>query len=49
MTTYKVIPECRSDGKMPIISPFVISKDQYDQIQKIVHETQSRKNGGKYR
>ena len=25
MTTYKVIPECRSDGKMPIISPFVIT------------------------
>ena len=25
MTTYKVIPECRSDGKMPIISGEITS------------------------
>jgi len=49
MTTYKVILECRSEEKAPVITPFNIGKDQYNQIMKIIHETSNHKEGGKYR
>ena len=48
-TTYKVILECKQEDKMPIITPFNIGKDQYNQIMKIIHETSNHKEGGKYR
>lgn len=48
MITYKVILECKQDGENPRISPFNISKEQYNLIQVIVHQNQ-KKNGGNYR
>lgn len=48
MTGYKVILECKQDGKTPIITPYNIGKEQYNQIMKIIHETSNHKEGGKY-
>lgn len=49
MTYYKVILECKQDKNSPVITPFNIGKDQYNQIMKIIHETSNHKEGGKYR
>jgi len=48
MRTHKVTLECREDGKMPIITPYNISKVQYDQIMKIVHDTNEKAHKRSY-
>jgi hypothetical protein len=47
-TNYKVILECRQEDKMPIITPYPISKGQYDQIMKIVHDNNEKAHKKSY-
>ena len=47
-TNYKVILECKQEGKMPIITPFNLSKAQYHEIMKIVHAANNRKKDYPY-
>jgi hypothetical protein len=35
---YRVILERREPGKIPVISPYSVSKAKYDECQKIVHK-----------
>ena len=46
-TQYEVILKCKQEKKMPVISPYMISKNQFDRIQEIVHEN-DRKSNEKY-
>ena len=48
MTKYKVTLECKQDGKMPIITPAAISKEQHERILAIIQETHPRREGNGY-
>ena len=48
-TVYTAILKCEQKGRLPIISPYMISKNQYDRIQEIVHENSPKKGWGDIR
>jgi hypothetical protein len=48
-TTYKVIFECKENGKSPRMSPYNISKGQFDRMMAIAHENTPKMVKGGYK
>jgi hypothetical protein len=48
-TIYKVIFECKEAGKSPRMSPYNISRNQFDRMMEIAHENSPKTLKGGYR
>jgi hypothetical protein len=48
-TIYKVIFECKENGKSPRMSPYNISKNQFDRMMAIAHENTPKTLKGGYK
>ena len=49
MTKYKVTLECRQDNENPMITSYVISKENHARILAIIQETHPRREGNGYK